>query len=121
MDDDSIPYPQEFIAPLPELLERLPGKLKAVLPGKSAAPYPFNESGDLRRLHEFRNDLVHFRPTSWSLELAGLPRILASAVGLTDQIIHFENYPRWNRFLDIPVDGTLRAIENRLEAFTESH
>jgi hypothetical protein len=39
------------------------------------------QSKDLNRLHsEFRNHFAHFLPTSWSIEKAGLPRILEAAV-----------------------------------------
>ena len=52
LDSDSIPWPEEFIAPLPALLKRLPGDMKVHLPGRNSHSYGWNEAGDLRRLHE---------------------------------------------------------------------
>jgi hypothetical protein len=40
---------------------------------------------DMKRLHEeFRNNFTHFIPRGWSIEIAGLPRIIATAVDLIE-------------------------------------
>jgi hypothetical protein len=35
-----------------------------------------DDIADLKRLNEFRGNLIHIKPSGWSLETAGLPRIL---------------------------------------------
>jgi hypothetical protein len=43
---------------------------------------------DLRRLHEeFRNNFSHFTPMSWSIEIAGLPRIVGTAVDCIEYLM----------------------------------
>ena len=100
IDNPKAAWPDEFIATLPELLSRLPGGLAMKLPERNAANYGWDRAGDMRRLHEFRNQFAHFPPTSWSLELDGLPRILSAAIKLTLQISESNYYKRWNKFLD---------------------
>jgi hypothetical protein len=40
----------------------------------------------IRRLHqEFRNDFAHFVPKGWSIELAGLPAIIETALKLIEE------------------------------------
>jgi hypothetical protein len=42
----------------------------------------------IRRLHqEFRNNFAHFVPKGWSIELAGLPRIIETAVKLIEEVM----------------------------------
>ena len=43
------------------------------------------QSQDVSRLHrEFRNEFAHFIPKGWSIEKAGLPRIIRAAVDTTE-------------------------------------
>lgn len=101
LDDPETDWPVELIASLPELLKRLPEALSVELPGHKAKTYGWDVKGDLRRLHEFRNQLAHFPPTSWSLEIIGLPRILRSAVELARGIMTSSGYTRYNKFHDL--------------------
>ena len=48
------------------------------------------EAKDIMRLHGLRNDLSHFTPKSWSIELAGLPRIMNVALRLIVQLMQSE-------------------------------
>lgn len=116
LDDDTIEWPEEFIASLPELLQRLPDKFGATASKRSAKAYPMNLAGDLRRLHEFRNRLTHFPPTSWSLEVAGLPRILLRSLDLTEAIMKSGGYRRFNRFQDMDLDPLVSSIRQSLAA-----
>jgi hypothetical protein len=113
LDDDSVDWPEDFIADLPELLKRLPNGLAVSLPGRKA-DYGYDAAGDLRRLHEFRNKFVHFSPTSWSLELAGLPRVVSNALILAKQITVSNAYKRWNRFKDTEVERMLDEALDKL-------
>lgn len=42
---------------------------------------------DVIVLHGFRNDFMHFRPAGWSIELAGLPRMIGRAVDVTERLM----------------------------------
>jgi hypothetical protein len=43
----------------------------------------------IRRLHqEFRNDFAHFVPKGWSIELAGLPAIIETALKLIEEAMN---------------------------------
>jgi hypothetical protein len=44
------------------------------------------EMNDLERLNSLRDDIEHVKPTAWSLEVAGLPRIAKAAAGAIDQL-----------------------------------
>ena len=41
---------------------------------------------DIKRLVEFRNDFMHFTPKGWSIQLAGLPRILRNALAIVEHL-----------------------------------
>lgn len=57
-----------------------------------------NQKYALRRLHsEFRNQYVHYRPTSWSIQLNGMPEMLMhvfdallAVLGMGCYYLHFE-------------------------------
>ena len=42
---------------------------------------------DIRRLHEFRNDFIHFTPKGWPIEKAGLPRIVGAALDAAEGLM----------------------------------
>jgi hypothetical protein len=53
------------------------------------------ENDDILKIHRFRNQLAHIKPTSWSLEIIGLPRMTLAALKAirhlfehSSQIIH---------------------------------
>ena len=46
---------------------------------------------DILRLHEFRNNLLHVKPMSWSLEITGLPRMMGAVTTALKQL--FEMNP----------------------------
>jgi hypothetical protein len=74
------PYPKERLAEFDVLLKRCheAGLLKL----KEA------EEKDLLRLHnEFRNTFSHFMPMSWSIEKAGLPRIVCTALDCIEKLM----------------------------------
>ena len=106
-------WPDERLADLSELLARLPVDLKIKIK-ELATPFPFDVVGDIRRLHDMRNEFSHFTPKSWSIELAGLPRILEHTIGLIEEIAKSANYKRWNRFLDLPISQVADRIRSQL-------
>jgi hypothetical protein len=44
------------------------------------------ETKDLEKLNSLRDDIEHVKPTSWSLEIVGLPRICRAAAGALHQL-----------------------------------
>ncbi|MEO1679424.1 MAG: hypothetical protein AAFU80_14830 [Pseudomonadota bacterium] len=114
LDDGALEWPEDFIASLPELLKRLPNGLQVRLPEKKERPYPLNTEGDLRRLHEFRNMLVHFPPGSWNLKLSRLPRIISESVSAIERIVTSPDYPRRNRFPETRAQEELICIQTLL-------
>jgi hypothetical protein len=47
---------------------------------------------DIKLLHDhFRNSFAHFVPQSWSIEKAGLPRIVGAAVDATERLMAYPN------------------------------
>ena len=118
LDNPSVEWPNETVANLPELLKRLPDGLSVTIPSSKAESYGFDLPGDLRRLHEFRHKFMHFRPVHWSVEIAGLPRMIRQSVDLTERIINSGHYQRFNRFTDHARElaDLLGDIRHNLEA-----
>lgn len=73
----NVPYPNERLAEFAVLLERC--RNAGFLDLKEV------EAKDLWRLHnELRNNFSHFVPMSWSIEKAGLPRIVNTALNCVE-------------------------------------
>ncbi len=75
VDKSTSPIP-ERIANLGELLERASDRNYGYASHSGALQLSNQEMKDVLRLHDFRNDIAHVKPRSWSLEVVGLPRIL---------------------------------------------
>ncbi|WP_424939278.1 hypothetical protein [Aliiroseovarius sp. S253] len=112
-DDPNSERPNPRLADTRLLINRLPKSIGASMTKRNAKEIPFNEAGDLSRLHEFRNEFAHFSPQSWSLEISGLPRIIRAAVRISDAIIQSSDYQRHNRF-DQETMAQLMAQVNEL-------
>jgi hypothetical protein len=75
LEDSSKKYPGKFMADFRTLLKR--ARIK----------FSTQERKDIRKLHGFRNEFVHFTPKSWSVELLGLPRIVGAALRLVERLM----------------------------------
>ncbi len=74
------PYPSERLAEFDVLLERC--RKAGFLDLREV------EAKDLFRLHrELRNTFAHFAPMSWSIEKAGLPRIVSTALNCVEVLM----------------------------------
>ncbi|WP_298293971.1 hypothetical protein [uncultured Litoreibacter sp.] len=105
----SLPYPPTMLQNLPGLLRRLPPPLTINIP-KTSEEYEKSEDAlakDLFRLHEFRTGFSHFPALSWSIELAGLPRIVEKSLIQTQSIAESSQYTRVNRFRDMQVSSLI--------------
>lgn len=85
--NSSLQPPEEWVAELPVLLKRArdPGWMNEF--GGMPARLNADACRDLKLLHELRNEFTHFSSAGWSIELAGLPRIVNAAVSLTQLLI----------------------------------
>lgn len=63
-------------------------KVKSAVHGTVGGNQQFEPSGSqgrsIRKLNRIRNEFIHFTPKSWSLELAGLPRICLDVLVLVE-------------------------------------
>jgi len=84
--DFSAPRPPERLAEPAELLRRACSRTHSDRRGPPLR-ISVNVLRDLARLHEFRNQLMHFRPLGWSIELAGLPRMIGRAVDVAARLM----------------------------------
>jgi len=67
----------DYVLRLCDLLERVErGTADMMGPPLQLTP---EQRADILKLNEFRGDLEHVKPQSWSLETSGLPRISANA------------------------------------------
>lgn len=79
------PFPRERIAPFAQLVERAQDPVYANNMGGTLVLTAQHQK-DLIALNTFRDDLAHVKPRSWSLEVAGLPRIVGAAAAALDQL-----------------------------------
>jgi hypothetical protein len=79
------PQPVERLADFGELLKRCIARSDLlVLTAK--------QRKDIRRLHDhFRNNFVHFTPKGWSIEKAGLSRIVGAAIDAAEVLMRQDN------------------------------
>lgn len=80
-------FPNTRLAEFPELLKRASDAHQMThnrLPPLKLAPDEFR---DLQKLHkELRNGFMHFSPKGWSVEAAGLPRMILTALSATEHL-----------------------------------
>jgi hypothetical protein len=77
-EKDRADYPEPWLANFLELYDRM----------KSRTSFPATAEidRDIMRLVEFRNDFMHFTPKGWSIQVAGLPRILLTALTVVEHL-----------------------------------
>jgi hypothetical protein len=80
------PYPEERLAPFGELLNRCVAGRSPIFEPLVLTP---EQHKDIKRLHDhFRNNFVHFTPKGWSIEKAGLPRMIRAALDAAEELMH---------------------------------
>jgi hypothetical protein len=78
------PYPEERLAPFLELLERC----IAGTPIFDPLVLTPDQHEYIRALHDqLRNNFAHFTPKGWSIEKAGLPRMIGAALDATEVLM----------------------------------
>jgi hypothetical protein len=108
-------YPNERLADFGELLHRC----IAGNPNFEPLVLTPGQHDDIKRLHEhFRNNFAHFTPKGWSIEKAGLPRIVEIALHATEVLMNRrqvtyrldENQQRWLKEALTTAMGHLRTL-----------
>ena len=86
--DKNNPPKSDRVDTFENLLKKAQRKTQEVVGDLMGEPLQLSaqECSDLRKLNEFRDDIEHVKPTSWSLEVAGLPRIANSVVSVLRQL-----------------------------------
>jgi hypothetical protein len=70
---------------------------------------------DIRQLHhEFRNNFAHFTPKGWSIEKAGLPRIIAAALHAVEDLMGR------SQLTSRMSEHSLRRLKNSLKVVRDS-
>ncbi|PHS24236.1 MAG: hypothetical protein COA84_09600 [Robiginitomaculum sp.] len=96
-------------------------------PERLLPPYTFNQNigiyGDVKRLHKLRNNVIHFTPKGWSVELSGMPRIVSS---VTEVIEHLAvKQPSFTSHLTDEnvqqVKQSLEDIRNNISEWARQH
>lgn len=77
-EQDRTDYPEPWLANFLELYARMKSQ--------TAFSATAESDKDIKRLVEFRNDFMHFTPKGWSIQLAGLPRLLRNALAVVQHL-----------------------------------
>lgn len=85
--DPSTKHPDERVAELPVLIERACDSNYMGEFGGAPVSLDDDAAWRLEQLHHLRNRFSHFRPSSWSIEITGLPHIIYAAVQLAHRIM----------------------------------
>jgi hypothetical protein len=67
------------------------------------------EKKDILKVHSFRNDLAHVKPTSWYLEVVGLPRMATACVNAIKHL--FSNCSQRIHLSDLEIDDTEKTLK----------
>lgn len=81
------PYPQEWLADFETLLEWAQDKARMSYLEGEPLSLTQADAKDLKKLNSLRRNFVHFTPKGWSIEKAGLPRIILAAARLTETLM----------------------------------
>ena len=77
------------------------------------------QESDILRIHDFRNDLVHVKPVSWSLEVTGLPRMIGAAVKAIQKLFDLPPFRLHLEDEDIErMEISLKSIEQTFQSMS---
>jgi hypothetical protein len=80
-DPDVKPPEKDFVAPFTELFSRAENVSPPLL------QLTLDQRADILKLNEFRGDLEHVKPRTWSLEIGGLPRMSMVAADAFEMLL----------------------------------
>jgi hypothetical protein len=81
-------YPPKIrLANADELFKRLKSEKKRLEHGAGKViDVTLDENNSFKKLHDFRNDLAHFTPKGWSIEVSGLPDMFLHILNVLKKI-----------------------------------
>ena len=107
-DDPTATHPKEWLAPPLELYERAKQENYMREFGGSPIITTRDQDDDIRRLNALRREFAHYTPRLWSIECAGLPRIVLSTTAVVEGLL---KHPALScRFREAQADRAQRAI-----------
>jgi hypothetical protein len=110
-------FPKLFLATPEKLLARATGKNKRFDTRDEILKVAEAEKSSFKRMIDFRNQLTHFSPQDWSIELGGLPGLCVDCLSIVNSI-RLEGWAF--RHLDDldrdELEGTLEALSQQLVA-----
>lgn len=116
--DPNAPYPKEWLAPLFKLYER--AKKQRYMGEFGGQPLSTTEEqdNDVKRLNNLRREFMHFTPKGWSIETAGLPRIVLNAILIIETLLlsHPANTFRFDQEHKARVEQAIKSLRSRLSA-----
>jgi hypothetical protein len=89
LNDEQMARPRTYLAPLPDLLKKI-RKPNSAGDGSESAGIHISESEIawlLRFHHEIRNQLIHFEPMGWTVDVSGVSDLAAVIARIIGQIV----------------------------------
>ena len=81
------PYPNEWLAPPLELYERAKNQIYMGEFGGHPLQTTKEQDDDVKRLNNLRRSFMHLTPKGWSIETAGLPRIVLNTITIIETLL----------------------------------
>jgi hypothetical protein len=100
----------EQLAPFGELLARAtdPNRPLSYV-GDTRLTLSEAEKKDILKIHSFRNDLAHVKPTSWYVEVVGLPRMATVCIKAIEHL--FSNYSQRAYLTELKITQTEASLK----------
>ena len=121
--------PRNYMAKPDDLFERLYTTDKRIEQGCGGIlEISVSQKASFKTLNAFRNKFMHFTPTSWSIEISGLPQIIGDIFDIIAQIASdgwpFRHLESKNRdelsALLARIKGRLVALESKIQSEAQS-
>ncbi|MCA8928801.1 MAG: hypothetical protein KDC18_12080 [Alphaproteobacteria bacterium] len=80
-------YPKSFLAKPIDLLKRVSGKLEPLEYGGGIILINEIEFLEFKKIFQIRNEFIHYKPTSWAIEVSGLPNSFFNVMSIIQKII----------------------------------
>ncbi|MGB3553117.1 MAG: hypothetical protein WBA25_00590 [Jannaschia sp.] len=103
------PYPEEGLAPLKELLKRLPAPVGPINITANP-PTPSTFGWHMKTLDSLRHDFMHTLHRSHDVEISGMPALLLSGVNLVHEVLEL---PMKRRPNDAEIDPSSALVQLR--------
>ena len=111
------PPPNERLDNFPKLYKKVKGDFPLGLVTTKHFVPGSDTDRCMKKLNELRNELIHFTPKGWSLEIAGLPNICLEAINVVEFLFeHGGNIAFYNQEHADRTRSALRVMKEELKA-----